>query len=119
MNLMLADGRRTPPLVASTRCWGKEGTRAMSINEIMKAGTNGMSKAEKAAEQERRLKVSLRINLLGNRVDGGKTALRMCEKGSAEAKKLNAQIRVWERELAKIKRDESVWLKKAAWFMYC
>ena len=93
--------------------------RAMSINEVMKLGTKGMSGAEKAAEQERRMKVVDRINLLGNRLYGGRIALRMCEKGSADAKKLNVQIKGWEREINRIKGEEICWLKEAAWFMYC
>jgi hypothetical protein len=90
----------------------------MSINEIMKIGTKGMSKAQKAAEQERRVKVSERINLLGNRIYGGKIALKGCPKGSADYKKLNSSIRGWEREINRIKGEESLWLKDAAWFMY-
>lgn len=93
--------------------------RAMSINEVMKFGTKGMSGTEKAAEQERRMKVVDRINLLGNRLHGGRIALRMCEKGSVDAKKLNAQIKGWEREINRIKGEEGCWLKEAAWFMYC
>lgn len=90
----------------------------MTIKEIMNYGTNGMSKAQMTEEQERRVKVAERINLLGNRVNVGKASLRACEKGSAAAKKLNTQIRGWEREMNRIKGDERCWLKEAAWFMY-
>ena len=90
----------------------------MSINDVMKIGTNGMNKEQKAEELERRLNVANRLNLLDNRLHGGRIALRMCEKGSADAKKLKAQIRGWEREINRIKGDEGCWLKQAAWFMY-
>ena len=81
-------------------------------------GTKGMNKAQKEVEQERRMKVVDRINLLDNRLHGGRIALRMCDKGSADAKKLNAQIKGWEREIKRIKGEENCWLKEAAWFMY-
>ena len=57
----------------------------MSIKEIMEIGTTGMTTEQKEVEQARRMKVADRLNLLGNRVYGGKMALRMCEKGSDDA----------------------------------
>ena len=92
--------------------------RAMTIKEIMNIGTKGMSKAQREVEQERRVKVVERINLLGNRVSGCKSELQKCEKGSQAAKKLNGKIKDMNRELNRIKGEESRWLKEAAWFMY-
>ena len=90
----------------------------MSIKEVMNLGTKGMNAAQKQEEQERRLKVVDRINLLAARIDGCKAELRKLAKGSKESKLLNGKVRGWERELGRIKGDESVWLKTAGWFMY-
>ena len=90
----------------------------MTLKDIMKIGTKGMSAQEREQEQERRLKVAERVTLLGNRIYGGKIALKGCAKGSADEKKLNSQIKDWNRELNRIKGDESCWLKEAAWFIY-
>ena len=78
--------------------------RAMSIKEIMKVGCEGMSAAQKQQEQERRLKVVERINKLGGKI--------------AEAAGEKAKVKSLNRELSRIKGEENVWLKKAAWFMY-
>lgn len=75
----------------------------MSIKEVMSIGTNGMSKAQTEVEQERRLKVVERINRLGAKIAA-----------SADKK----QIKWFKRELNRIKGEEHVWLKEAAWFLY-
>lgn len=90
----------------------------MTIKAIMNIGCKGMSSAAKAAEQERRLKVAERINLLDRRITGYKAELKGCEKGSPAAKHLNSKVRGCVRELNRIKGDESLWLKEAAWFLY-
>lgn len=76
----------------------------MTIKEIMNIGCDGMNEAQKSAEKERRLKVCEKINKLGGKIES-----------AAGDKKL---VRKLNRELAKIKGSESIWLKKAAWFMY-
>lgn len=91
----------------------------MSIKEIMKIGTSGMSTAQKQEEQERRIDVSVRINQLQVKKIACETEARKVEKGSEAAKMLNRKIKSYNRELNRIKADESVWLKQAAWFMYC
>ena len=75
----------------------------MSIKEVMKIGTNGLTAKQKDEEQARRLKVVERINHLG------KLAILMDDQ-----KKKN---RI-NRELKRIKADESEWLKQVAWFLY-
>lgn len=90
----------------------------MTIKEIMKIGTKGMNTAQRQEEQERRLKVAERINLLDNRMTGCKKELQKVEKGSPAAKLLNGKVKSMNRELNRIKAAESIWLKEAAWFMY-
>lgn len=90
----------------------------MSINEIMKIGTAGMSKAQKEAEKERRIEVSQRINLLQVRMMDCESEAKKVEKGSPAAKVLNGKIRRAKKELNSIKGAEKVWLREAAWFMY-
>ena len=90
----------------------------MSIKEIMKIGTNGMTTAEKQEEQERRIQVSERINLLQVRILGYEQESKKVASGSAEAKELKAKIRKYNREMSRIKGSESEWLKQAAWFLY-
>ena len=90
----------------------------MSINEIMKIGTDGMSTAQKQEERERRISISQRINLIQVRMLECEKEAKKCEKGSKAEKMLRAKVRKFERELRKIKADEGVWLREAAWFMY-
>ena len=78
----------------------------MTIKEIMNIGTKGMSKEQKEAEQERRLKVCEKINTIGRKIQISK----------ADGNK--AKARQYSRELNRIKGEESEWLKSAAWFMY-
>lgn len=90
----------------------------MTIKEIMKIGTSGMTTAEKMEEQERRVQVCVRINQLQVRVIGCEAEAKKVEKGSKADKFLKAKIRKCNRELNRIKGAESVWLREAAWFMY-
>ena len=91
----------------------------MSIKEIMLLGTDGMTTAQKQEEKERRIKVSERINLLHSKKTACENAARTCEKGSAAAKLLNGKVKQYNREINRIKGEESGWLKSVAWFMYC
>lgn len=90
----------------------------MTIQEIMKIGTSGMNTAQKAEEQERRITISQRINLLQVRVMDCEKESRKVEKGSEASKMLKRKIRNANKELNRIKADESAWLREAAWFMY-
>ena len=90
----------------------------MSINEIMKIGTSGMSKAQKEAEKERRIEVSQRINILQVRMVACEQEVKKVEKGSPAARLLNGKIRKAKNELNSIKGAEKSWLREAAWFMY-
>lgn len=75
----------------------------MTIKEIMEIGTSGMNTAQKQEEKERRIKVVDRINHIGLMVK------------VSEDKKQKSR---YNRELRKIKADESEWLRNAAWFLY-
>ena len=90
----------------------------MTIKEIMKIGCDGMNTAQKMEEQERRVKVSERINLLQVRMIACEREVKKVEKGSKAAKMLNGKIKHANRELNRIKASESVWLREAAWFLY-
>ena len=90
----------------------------MSIKEIMTIGTSGMNTAQKQEEQEHRIKVCERINLLQVRIIGCERAVKTCESGSKAARELNYRIKQYHREMNRIKGEESHWLKEAAWFMY-
>ena len=90
----------------------------MTIKEIMKIGTSGMNTAQKMEEQERRIEISVRINRLQEKVVSCESEARKVEKGSPAARMLNGRIRKAKKELNRIKADESVWLREAAWFMY-
>lgn len=90
----------------------------MTIKEIMKIGTSGMSTAQKMEEQERRIEVSQKINQLQVKVIECESEAKKVEKGSPAAKMLNSKIRKANKELKRIKSAESVWLREAAWFLY-
>ena len=90
----------------------------MTIKEIMKIGTSGMNTAQKQEEQERRIEVILKINRLQEKVVACETEAGKVEKGSPASRMLNSKIRKAKKELNRIKADESVWLREAAWFMY-
>ena len=90
----------------------------MTITEIMKIGTAGMNTAQKMEEQERRIEVSQRINLLQVRMVACEQEVKNVEKGSTAARLLNGKIRKAKKELNSIKGAEKSWLREAAWFMY-
>lgn len=90
----------------------------MTIKEIMTIGTKGMTTAQKQEEQERRISVSERINLLQVKTIACEKEVKKVEKGSEAEKMLNRKIRSYNRELRRIRATESEWLKQAAWFMY-
>ena len=90
----------------------------MTIKEIMEIGTSGMDTAQKQEEQERRIMVSERINLLQVKTIACEKEAKKVEKGSETSKMLNRKIKSYARELNRIKASESEWLREAAWFMY-
>lgn len=90
----------------------------MTIAEIMKIGTAGMNTAQRMEEQERRIEVSQRINLLQVRVLACEQEAKKVEKGSPASRMLNGKIRKAKKELNSIKGAEKSWLREAAWFMY-
>lgn len=90
----------------------------MTIKEIMKIGTKGMTTAEKMEEQERRIQVSERINLIQVRMLDCEREQKKVEKNSKADKMLKAKARSYNRELLRIKGAEHEWLKEAAWFLY-
>lgn len=83
----------------------------MTIKEMMKIGTNGMTDEQKDVELARRLKVVERINQLAEKVKKIESI--------PDDKERKIQKKCCARKLKKIKADESLWLKQAAWFMYC
>jgi hypothetical protein len=89
---------------------GERRAKKMTIKELMKIGTNGMTDEQKDEELARRLKVAERINKLAESV-------KQIE-GLPDDKALKNQKKSYARKLKQIKADESVWLKQAAWFMY-
>ena len=90
----------------------------MTITEIMKIGTAGMNTAQKMEEQERRIEVSQRINLLQVQMVACEQEVKKVENGSPAARLLNGKIRKAKKELNSIKGAEKSWLREAAWFMY-
>ena len=75
----------------------------MSINDVMKIGTKGMTQEQITAERERRIGVVEKINQIGDKI-------AKCE--------IEKKVKKYKREIDKIKADESVWMKEAAWFLY-
>lgn len=90
----------------------------MSIKEIMKIGTAGMTTAQKQEEQERRIQVSERINLLQVRMIACEGEQKKVDKGSKAEKMLKSKIRNYQKEMNRIKGEERNWLREAAWFLY-
>ena len=93
----------------------------MTVKELMKIGCEGMNADQGKAEEDRRLKVCEKINQIGERykvLQIGFIALKD-QKGSPVLKKINAKKRQCAKALDKIKREESVWLREAGWFLYC
>ena len=75
----------------------------MSINEVMKIGTKGMTQEQIVAERDRRIGVVEKINQIGDKI-------AKCE--------IEKKVKKYRREIDKIKADESMWMKEAAWFLY-
>ena len=75
----------------------------MSINEVMKIGTQDMTQEQIAAERDRRIGVVEKINQIGDKI-------AKCE--------IEKKVKKYKREIDKIKADESWWMKEADWFLY-
>ncbi len=91
----------------------------MSIKEIMELGTSGMNTAQKQEEKERRIKVVERVNFMAEMIDRINIQLQLLPNDYKCCKVWRNRKARYNRELKRIKADESVWLKQAAWFMYC
>ena len=74
----------------------------MTIKQVMTFGCDTMNTAQRQEEKERRVNVVAQINKIGARL------------AIAEGKQKNDL----QRKLNRIKMDEIVWLKEAAWFLY-
>lgn len=90
----------------------------MSIKEIMEIGTQGMNTAQKQEEKERRVKVVERINTIGEKIARIDVQLKILPAEYKCCKIWKQRKQEYIRQLRKIKSDESIWLKDAAWFMY-
>ena len=90
----------------------------MTIKQVMGFGCKGFTKAQKETELERRLKVVERINKIGEKMERLNASINALPAGSQEKKVFNQRKRELTNTLRKIKGDENVWLKEAAWFMY-
>ena len=75
----------------------------MSINDVMKIGTKGMTQEQITAERDRRIEVVEKINQIGDKI-------AKCE--------IEKKVKKYKREIERIKADESSWMKEAAWFLY-
>lgn len=75
----------------------------MSINEVMKIGTQDMTQEQITAERDRRIGVVEKINQIGDKIT-------KCE--------IEKKVKKYKHEIDKIKADESSWMKEAAWFLY-
>ena len=92
----------------------------MSINEVMKIGTQDMTQEQITAERDRRIGVVEKLNRIGEQLDTTKKAVGILnlKKGSDAQKAYARKIRQLEKNISKIKADESSWMKEAAWFLY-
>lgn len=75
----------------------------MSINEVMKIGTQDMTQEQITTERDRRIGIVEKINQIGDKI-------AKCE--------IEKKVKKYKREIEKIKADESVWMKEVAWFIY-
>lgn len=90
----------------------------MTIKEIMKIGTSGMNTAQSMEEQERRIKVVERINFMAEMIDRINIQLQLLPNDYKCCKIWKNRKNRYNRELNRIKADESVWLREVAWFLY-
>ena len=90
----------------------------MTIREMMKIGTSGMSEKQKEAEQARRLKVVERINHMAEVIRKIDVQLEILPADYKCCKVWKNRKKSYAREPKRIKANESEWLKQAAWFMY-
>ena len=90
----------------------------MSITEIMRIGTSGMTAEQKDEEQARRMKVVDRINYIGTMTDRINVQLQLLPANYKACKIWKNKKSRYNRELKRIKANESEWLRQAAWFMY-
>ena len=89
----------------------------MSIKEIMTIGCEGMTEEQRIDEKWRRVKVAEKVTKLGEEI---KTAEKLKKLAQEQAAKVafEKKLRKLRREMSRIKGEENLWLKKAAWFLY-
>lgn len=90
----------------------------MSINEVMKIGTAGMTEEQRQTEQERRLKVVEKLNKMNEKIERINVQLKILPAEYGVCKIWRQRKAGYNRQIRKIKADESEWLKVVAWFMY-
>lgn len=90
----------------------------MSIKEIMEIGTSGMDATQKQKETERRLKVVERINFMAEDIRKINIQLKLLPADYKCCRIWKNRKNRYNRELNRIKANESEWLREAAWFMY-
>lgn len=90
----------------------------MTINEVMKIATEGMSTAQQQEEKERRIKTVERLNKLNEKVNRINIHLKLLPPEYECCKIWKNRRNSYNREIRKIKANESAWLKEVAWFIY-
>lgn len=90
----------------------------MTIKEVMKIGTDGMTEEERQEEKERRLKAVERLNKLNDKIERINVQLKVLPESYGCCKIWENRKNGYVREMRKIKANESVWLKEVAWFIY-
>ena len=90
----------------------------MTINDVMKIATEGMNTAQRQEEKERRIKTVERLNKLDEKVKRINIHLKLLPAECDCCKIWRNRRNSYNREIRKIKANESAWLKEVAWFIY-
>ena len=90
----------------------------MSINDVMKIATEGMTVEQRQEEKERRLKVVARINKLGWKINQIDIQLSVLPANYKACKIWKQKKAYYNRQIRQIKAEENAWLKRVAWFIY-
>lgn len=90
----------------------------MTINEVMKIATEGMNTARRQEEKERRIKTVERLNKLNDKIERINIQLKVLPADYKCCKIWRNRRNSYNREIRKIKANESAWLKEVAWFIY-
>lgn len=90
----------------------------MTIKEAMQFGCDGMTEQEIVEETVRRLKVIEKINAMGELITRLDVQIVLLPADYNAVKIFKRRKRNTIKKLNRIKADESIWLRQAAWFMY-